>query len=194
MPASLPYLSSYKNVSTLFEKIASAKIPDAFTTRYLADVLGLKGTNDRPMISLLKTMGFLDQGGKPTLEYGKLKNQTLAPKAIADGIRRAYEPLFAADEEANALSSDALKGLISQVAGTDDSMTVRIAGTFAALAKQGDFSGNGANEEEMNRPGISGGRFTGVRPPRPGSPDCDGTPPRTRPAGQNREARAGGDD
>lgn len=31
MPVQLPYLASYKNVGTLFDKIASAKIPDNFT-------------------------------------------------------------------------------------------------------------------------------------------------------------------
>jgi hypothetical protein len=165
MPASLPYLSSYKNVSTLFEKIASARIPDAFTTRYLADVLGLKGTNDRPMISLLKTMGFLDQGGKPTPDYGALKNPNLARRAIAKAIKKAYEPLFTPDEKANELSSDALKGLISQVAGTDDAMTARIAGTFNALTKEGDFS----NAEDAPEPSANpqGASDTRLEPPSP---------------------------
>jgi hypothetical protein len=36
------YLASYKNVGRLFEKIETAKAPEAFTTRFLADVIGLK--------------------------------------------------------------------------------------------------------------------------------------------------------
>ena len=50
-----------------------------------------------------------------------------------------YAPLFAADEEASELSGDKLKSLVAQVAGTDDVMTARIASTFAALVKHGDF-------------------------------------------------------
>ena len=156
MAATLPYLPSNKNVPVLFEKIAAAKVADAFTTRFLAETLGLKGTNDRAMISLLKTLGFLEPGGKPSPEYGKLKNPTLARQAIAEAIRRAFAPLFASDEKANELDNDELKGLISQVAGTDASMTARIAATFAALVKAADFSRNGEERDgqEPERPAL----------------------------------------
>ncbi len=60
--------------------------------------------------------------------------------AIAAGIRHAYSPLFAANEKANDLTGENLKSLIAQVAGSDDDMTGRIASTFSALAKLGDFS------------------------------------------------------
>jgi hypothetical protein len=48
--------------------------------------------------------------------------------------------LFAADENAHQLTGEKLKGLISQVAGTDEDMTARIASTFNALVKLADFS------------------------------------------------------
>ena len=59
---------------------------------------------------------------------------------MAAGIRQAYAPLFASDEAANALSPEKLKGLIAQVAGTDEGATSRIATTFNALVKLADFS------------------------------------------------------
>lgn len=142
MAKELPYLSSYKNVDALFKKIVSAKQPEAFTTRYLADVIGLKGSADRSLISLLKSLGFLDGSGRPTAAYGLLKNPIKASFAIADGIRQAYEPLFTADEKANELAFDQLKGLIAQVAGSDEGMTAKIAGTFNTLVKLGNFSGS----------------------------------------------------
>jgi hypothetical protein len=37
------------------------------------------------------------------------------------------------------LTGEKLKGLIAQVAGTDDEMTARIANTFSSLIKNGDF-------------------------------------------------------
>ncbi len=61
MPAQLPYLASNKNVGTLFEKIASAKNPPKFTHDFLTTTIGLKGTNDRQLIPLLRNLGFLDQ-------------------------------------------------------------------------------------------------------------------------------------
>jgi hypothetical protein len=56
MAKELPYLGSYKNVPTLFQKIDAAKKPETLTTRVLADTLGLKSTGDRQLIALLKTI------------------------------------------------------------------------------------------------------------------------------------------
>lgn len=147
MATALPYLPSYKNVPTLFEKIASAKIPEAFSQPYLYQTLGLKSKGDRALIPLLRTLGFIDAAGKPTSEYAALKNPTKARIAIAGAIKRAYSPLFEANESANALSGEELRGLVAQVAGTDDDMTKRIAGTFNALVKLGDFKISPAGPE-----------------------------------------------
>ena len=133
MPAELPYLASYKNVGAVFEKIRSAKVPEAFTTAYLADTLGFKSSTDRALITLLKTLGFLDAAGRPSTNYSLLKHDKSGKPAIAAAIKKAYEPLFTANEKANELSNDELKGLIGQVAGSDESMTNRILYTFKAL-------------------------------------------------------------
>lgn len=152
--ASLPYLSSNKNVGELFSKIASAAIPPKFTQEYLQKTIGLKGTNDRPLIPLLRNLGFLDQSNTPTANYSLLKARDKSGAAIAAGIKDAYGPLFAADETANELSGEKLKSLIAQVAGTDDVMTGRIAATFSSLVKHADFraglpaNGNGNNKVE----------------------------------------------
>lgn len=140
MAQTLPYLQSYKNVGNLFEKILAAQKPSTFTHEYLRDTVGLKGTNDRPLISFLRSMGFLDTGNRPTQTYDLLKNPTKAKAAIAEGVRTAYTPLFKANEKANELASDALKGLIAQVTGADKDMVDRIAATFAAIVKLADFS------------------------------------------------------
>jgi hypothetical protein len=65
MPVQLPYLASNRNVAELFEKITSAKIPDKFSHSFLQTTLGLKSTNDRALIPLLRNLGFLDQSGTP---------------------------------------------------------------------------------------------------------------------------------
>jgi hypothetical protein len=150
MAAELPYLASYKNVETLFQRIASAKRPDTFSTRFLSETIGLKSTSDRPLISLLRTLGFIDATGKPTNDYDALKNPARAPYAIGTAVRRAYGPLFAANEAAHDLPPDELRGLISQVAGTDESMTKRIAYTLGALLKVAKF--NGLKDKEQVEP------------------------------------------
>jgi len=140
MPQELPYLPSYKNVGLLFEKIKSAKIPEAFTTKFLSETLGLKSSGDRALITLLKSLGFLDNAGKPTDAYAALKNDSRAKTEVARGVCRAYEPLFSANENADALTPEELKGLVAQVAGSDSGTTSKIVGTFRALCGAGDFS------------------------------------------------------
>jgi hypothetical protein len=147
MAADLPYLPTYKNVEELFKRIASAKQPDAFTTRFLTETIGLKGTGDRALITLLKTLGFLDQGGRPTEEYGALKNPSEAPRAIGRATKRAFAPLFAANENAHTLPAQDLRGLIAQVAGSDGGLTSKISGTFNALAKLSEFRTADTNGE-----------------------------------------------
>jgi len=82
MPTQLPYLPSNKNLETLFSKIQSAKVPDKFTHNFLQTTIGLKGTNDRPFIPFLRTLGFIDQSGTPTTSYRLLKNKETAKMAI----------------------------------------------------------------------------------------------------------------
>jgi hypothetical protein len=99
MAVSLPYLVSYKNLPVLFEKINSAKIPEKFHHNFLLTTIGLKSTNDRAFIPLLRNLGFLDPSGTPTPAYRLLKGDK-SKSAIADGIRRAYAPLFDSDQQA----------------------------------------------------------------------------------------------
>lgn len=140
MAQTLPYLSSNKNVTKLFEKILSAQKPSTFTHQFLQNTIGLKGTNDRSLIPLLRTLGFLDSANIPTPAYDLLKNKGTAPRAIAAGIKKAYDGLFKANEKADELGPAELKGLLSQVSGADENMVEWSARTFAALTKLADFS------------------------------------------------------
>jgi Family of unknown function (DUF5343) len=148
MPTPLPYLPTYKNIEKLFTGIHSAKIPDTFLHKFLTETIGLKGVGDRPLIPLLRSMGFLDSSNKPTSSYAKLKNPQLRGKAIADAVKLAYKPLFDANEEANKLSTEELKGLIAQVSGYDAATLSKTLGTLNGLLKLSDFSSE-ANAEGL---------------------------------------------
>jgi hypothetical protein len=99
----------------------------------------LKGSGDRALIPLLRTLGFIDQAGTPTPAYRLLKSAETSKQAIGNAIRGAYGALFEADENAHKLTGEKLKGLVAQVAGTDDDMTARIVNTFNNLTKLATF-------------------------------------------------------
>lgn len=160
MAKDLFYLASYKNVDKLFGKVEAAKAPEAFTNAFLTETIGLKSTADRNLINMLKKLGFLDATGRPTENYGLLKNKSVAKAAVADGLRRVYAPLFEASERANELKPEELKGLIAQVTGSDKNIVNQIAYTFNAIAKNADFSKPA--KPDLTKGGDKGG---------------DGTPP-----------------
>lgn len=140
MAKDLFYLASYKNVGKLFETILTAKAPEAFTVAFLNDTIGLKSTGDRALINMLKKLGFLDAAGVPTPTYSLLKNKETAKAAIAEGLKKAYEPLFEANEKANELAMEQLKGLVSQVTGGEQNIVNNVAWTFNAIVKSADFT------------------------------------------------------
>lgn len=175
MPTQLPYLPSNKNLEALFSKIQSAKVPDKFSHSFLQSTIGLKGTNDRPLIPFLRVLGFIDQSGTPLPSYRLLKSKETAKKAIWQAVRSAYAPLFDADENAHSLSTDKLKGVIAQVAGTDDDMTARIVSTFNALIKLADSSDStqktGDKDDDENRDEEETDEQGGGGAPRPLRPE-----------------------
>ena len=140
MAKDLFYLASYKNVGKLFETILTAKAPEAFTVAFLNDTIGLKSTTDRPLINMLKKLGFLDTAGVPTPTYSLLKNKDTAKATIAEGLKKTYEPLFEANEKANELPMEQLKGLVSQVTGGEQNIVNNVAWTFNAIVKSADFT------------------------------------------------------
>ncbi|MGN2251375.1 DUF5343 domain-containing protein [Frateuria sp. GZRe14] len=163
MPSALPYVPNYGKIKTLFEKVASARVPDTFTQAYLAETLGLKSGGDRPLIPLLKALGLIDPSGKPTADYALLKNPQRAGTTLAQGISRAFGPLFSANENAHKLSGDELKGLIAQVAGTDEEVTRRTAGTFRTLVEIAGVTNFGPEARSGERDaGEVGARPQGV--------------------------------
>jgi hypothetical protein len=153
----LPYLTTYKNVGALFDRIEKAQIPDVFNLNFLTETIGLKGSGDRPLIALLKKLGFLDNAGKPTPDYSLLKNKGVAKGAIAKAIRKAYAPLYAADENAHELPNDELKGLIAQISGAEEAMNRLITGTFNSLVKAADFKHAEEIDAEDNESGSGKG-------------------------------------
>jgi len=167
---SLPYLASYKNVNKFFDGLASAKAPDAVTQKFLQDTLGLRSTGDRPLIPLLRNLGFIDGAGKPTSTYNALKNASRARAAMAAGIRTAYAPLFDANENADKLAPEDLKGLVAQVAGSDKDMTTKIVGTLNALMKRADFAATSGGDDKPESPPRGARKTADVEPPVIGMP------------------------
>lgn len=138
MAADLPYMPSVTNVSKILDRIKEAATPPKFTHEFLKANLGFGASNDRSVIKVLKAMGFLTADGTPTAAYNEFRG-TNSGAAIADGLRKAYSPLFLSDERVYAKSGAELQGLVKNASGAGDAVAKKIATTFRAFADRADW-------------------------------------------------------
>jgi hypothetical protein len=141
------YFTSAKNLPAILDQIQKGKVPAKFTYDYLKQ-LGFPSSNDRPIIPVLKALGFLDESGAPQERYRRYKDASNAKRVMAEGMREAYTDVFAIDEEANTLPPDKVKGIFARLSDKGDAVTEKMAKTFRALVDQADFSTPTVVEEE----------------------------------------------
>jgi hypothetical protein len=132
------YMYTVKSLPQMFEAIQKAQVPPRFTHDFLR-TLGFKSTNDRAFINVLKGLGFLDSNSVPTQAYRDYRDKKTAGAVLARQLRQAYKGLFLADEHANDLSVEDLKGKLSSLTGKDQSVVQKMASTFKTLAGVADF-------------------------------------------------------
>ena len=136
-----PYLTSTKNLGQFLHTIKNAQAPGKFTTKFLED-LGFKSTNDRLLISLIKSLGSLDSNAAPTESYFRFLDDTQSKLVLGESIRKTYSELFMLNTRANELSLSEIKSkfkTITQGKKTDDVLS-RMSNTFKLLCEQADFT------------------------------------------------------
>jgi hypothetical protein len=138
-----PYVTGYGGIPTLFRKIKEAAVPAKFTQDFLTTVLDLKSSSFRPMIPLLKKLGFLDQANVPTQAYRDVREDSRRGEVMAQRIREAYRSLFHANEFAYKLDKKELTSKLKSVLGAaeDDGNVTYVAATFTELSKLAKWDG-----------------------------------------------------
>lgn len=134
------YLVAIKNLPPFLEALRRAQAPEKVGIKFIEE-LGFKSTNDRLFLPLLKSMHFLDEGGKPTARYHAFLDDTQWKKILADGIKDAYSDLFRVNKNAETLSREQLAGKIKSVGEGRISPAVlkNMTKTFMELVKLADF-------------------------------------------------------
>lgn len=135
------YLTSTKNLEGILNAIQGAQAPDSFTQAFLS-TLEYKSSSDRLIIGVLKSLGFLDDSGKPKDRYFRFLDQTQSAQVLAEGIREAYSDLFKINTKAHQLSrQDVINKFKTLSQGQlSDSVLDKMASTFTALVALADFA------------------------------------------------------
>ncbi|MFO0780850.1 MAG: DUF5343 domain-containing protein [Candidatus Gracilibacteria bacterium] len=133
------YFVVQSKLKPIMEAVQKAGVPEKFTLAFL-NSLGFKSTNDRPIVAVLKSLGFLNQSGAPSQAYRDYKDPAKAKKVMGERVRATYSDVFLANEQAHTLSAEALKGIFATLSGKSESVATKMAGTFKALCTLSDFS------------------------------------------------------
>lgn len=135
------YLTSTKNLGAILEAIQQAKAPERFTVKFL-ESLDFKSTADRLIIGVLKSLGLLDDQGRPTQRYFAFLDQTQSAAILAEAVRESYSDLFAVNVNAQNLSKPDLINKFKTLSqgSLSESVLEKLATTFQALVKLADFT------------------------------------------------------
>lgn len=135
------YLTSTKNLQSILQAVQSAQAPTHFTARFL-EGLGFASSNDRFIIGVFKSLGFLDSEGRPQDRYFRFLDQTQASQVLAEGIRDAYSDLFLVRKDAQNLTKAEVinKAKTLSQGALGDSVLDKFAMTFVALSAIADFT------------------------------------------------------
>ncbi len=147
------YLTTTRNLAKILASIQNAQAPKHFTTRFLAS-LGFPSANDRLIIGVLKSLGFLTAEGAPTKRYFEYLDQTQAKRVMAEGIREAYADLFQINRKAHELSGSEIRNKLKTLTQgqVSDSVLDKMTSTLKALAQHADFATTISTEREIPQP------------------------------------------
>lgn len=137
-----PYVNNYGKLSELFEAIANAPEPSKFTHDVLQKILGRQSPADRPMISFLKRLKFIDEGNIPTNYYKEYREKSKSKAVMAKCIKDVYSAVYSTHENLHGLSKDQIfdKFKIVTGLGSDNKVLGSIVGSFLALVDLADFT------------------------------------------------------
>lgn len=106
--AEFPYSPAPARIKAFFPKIQQVGMPPQVTGEWLASV-GFKSTNDRYLIPILKSIGFLDADGVTTDKWKDYRRKQVGPSVLAAAVRTTYQDLFTVYNDAYAKDDEALR-------------------------------------------------------------------------------------
>lgn len=140
---SLPtkYLTTTKNLGAILDAIKNAQAPDKFSQTFL-EGLGFKSSSDRLVIGILKSLGFIDDSGKPLTRYFEFLDQTQSGRVLAEATREAYSDLFQVNKNAQNMQKTDIKNKLKTLSqgSLTEAVLDDLAATFLALVKLADWA------------------------------------------------------
>ncbi|MEM0314326.1 MAG: DUF5343 domain-containing protein [Candidatus Bathyarchaeia archaeon] len=133
-----PYILNTGRLKSFLELIPRIGVPDKITVQTLPR-LGYTSENDRPIVKILKFIGFIDSDGVPTQDYMNFRDTSIAGVVMAKVLRRAYCELFNVYPDAYKRDDETLKNFFRPTTRASEQVVERMVDTFKALCSYADF-------------------------------------------------------
>lgn len=147
--------SGTANVPKVLAKIVEGAPPAKFTQAHLKGI-GFTASGDRPIIPVLKAIGFLTADGTPTAVYHAYRDKSKSKQVLGAALRETYSSLFQINENLTDSDRVAIEGKFKSEGGLDEPKAKLAAATFLAFWKLADHSAKGspAKQAEEEPEGI----------------------------------------
>jgi len=132
-----PYINTVGKLHEFIDMIPSISVPDSATTNWLPSI-GFRSRNHRPIIKVLKFIGFLE-GNTPTQRWKSFRDNTQAAEVMAEGIRAGYSDLFEVYNDAHTRSDEELKNYFKGKMTAGEQVVASTVSTFKTLCSFADF-------------------------------------------------------
>jgi hypothetical protein len=137
----IAYTTVPGKIGPLLQRIQEASVPSKVTQSWLA-MVGFTSTNDRSLMSVLKQVGFIDDGGRPTSLWERFRSGDRA--SLAQGIQHGYRVLYETYPDAHRRSTAELENIVKINAPRLNRDTAqRVTSTFRTLVGLAEFGENG---------------------------------------------------
>lgn len=136
--ADYPYTKVVGNLKKFFVIIQTAGVPSKVTQKTL-ESFGFKSTNDRSIISILKTLEFVSSDNTPTANWTAFRNKEKAGVILGNCIIKAYSDLFDMYPDAYQKDNEAIRNFFSANTSVGEQAIGAMVNTFKSLCEMATF-------------------------------------------------------
>lgn len=135
----MPHTTAPTSIPLALKAIQNATVPGKVTAAFL-EGNGIPPGEGGHVVGMLRSLGFVDGAGRPTLTWSRFRRPDQASVVLAGALRNAYSPLFERYPDAPDRDVVALGKVIRRHTEYSDHHVTRTAECFLALAQHANFA------------------------------------------------------
>ena len=128
-----------KRIGKFFPKIQGLNVPTSATVNWLPNIGGFSSNKDRPLIKILKFIGFITNSNKPTDRWRDYRDKSQSDIVMAEGIKEGYSALFEHYRDAYRRDDNDLQNFFSRHSDAGEQEVTDTVATFKVLCSLADF-------------------------------------------------------